>query len=124
MVKAVKPDEKFVTLIGGPFDGERLADGFKDALDRYDSNCKTTVRYYRDPNNASCFLVNDENDVRLLPYRAREFSKRMAKRDTDMTRLENRIDSLEQIVTRLVMSQADHRSWWRRARDAWYRARE
>lgn len=121
--KVQKPDAKYVKLVGGMFDGELLVDEFKNALDRFDSTSKKNVRYYRDPGNSSCFLVDDSADARLLIYRAREFSARMERRDKEIERLENRMESLEKIVTRLVMSQSSHRSWWRRVHDAWERAK-
>lgn len=116
MVKAVKPDKKFVTLIGGPFDGERLADNFKDALDRYDSNCKTTVRYYRDPNVHDCFLVDDPNDSRLLIYKVQEMAKTL---DLLKVRVANHADWLSNLSETANLIDQPSRSWWRRLRDRW-----
>lgn len=47
----------------------------------------------------------------------------MARRDEEFKQLKNRIEILDKIVTRLVMSQPRHRSWWRRVSDAWHRSR-
>jgi len=121
-IKRQESDVKYIKLVGGPYDGEALVDNFQDALDRQGREGGPLVRYYRDPSNASCFLVDDPADSRLLIYRARDFSARMERRDKEVERLNSRVESLERIVTRLVMSQSSHRSWWRRVSDAWRRA--
>ena len=114
MAKVQKADEKFVKLVGGPFDGEVLVDRYNESMDRFNSNSGKSVRYYRDPGNPSCFLAEDRRDARLLIYKVQELSKRV-------DGLVRRADGLSDRCDELCDSLHYHKSWRERVRDAWYR---
>jgi hypothetical protein len=121
-IKRQESDVKHIKLVGGPYDGELLVDNFQDALDRQGREGGPLVRYYRDPSNASCFLVDDHADSRLLVYRARDFSARMERRDRELEMFETRLAHLEKLVTGILLSQPYRKTLWERVSDAWKRA--
>jgi hypothetical protein len=108
--------KELVKLVGGPFDGEMLVDRYNESMDRFNSNSGKSVRYYRDPGNQSCFLVEDWIDARLLIYKVRELSKQI-------DALERKADALRDRCNGLADNMHYHKTWWRkRVRNVWNRA--
>jgi hypothetical protein len=106
-------DSKLVTLVGGRFNGERYR--VDSAAYRIDpSDDEGVVTYYRNPDKASEFIVDDPDDARLLPYKVEEYRARMAEKEAEFERLQSRVARLERIVGTGLRDRvnwpADHRT--------------